>query len=449
MDETVDVGPVITRSEVDRIAEWVAEAESQGAEVLTGGTADGPFFQPTLISRTTPEMKVRCEEVFGPVCTITPYETFDEALAEVNDSKYGLQAGRLHERHQPRVRGPPHARGRRRHRERRQRVPRRPDAVRRVEGIGVRSRGPAVRDGGDDRTADHGALARAAVGGHAGAQLSWVMCVDRVAAPLGWRPRRRRRRQLKASRRSDGAGLALPAPEVVVGAFDDVQATERHAMRRTHGPSTTGQYGSLSPVSTSTGFRSLRSSEAGGACGSARSFGWSGMPISARAVTRRSSSRLAQRDAGAERPAADDDGQVRRLLPNPGDGGVHVAHLIETAAVGASGSHHAPEVEGQHGHTAVSGELVPQGPEDRMVLAAPVAGVRVADRRRAADLPVGQPQLSFEPHAVIGRERDPLHPGATMAAGGSLDNRRFPSTSRGPQPGTTTPDLHGPRRGVH
>ncbi len=93
MDETVDVGPVITRSEVDRIAEWVAEAESQGAEVLTGGTADGPFYQPTLIARTTSEMRVRCEEVFGPVCTISPYQTFEEALAEVNDSKYGLQAG--------------------------------------------------------------------------------------------------------------------------------------------------------------------------------------------------------------------------------------------------------------------------------------------------------------------------------------------------------------------
>ena len=46
-----------------------------------------------VISQTTPQMKVRCEEVFGPVATITPYQTFDEALAEVNDSKYGLQAG--------------------------------------------------------------------------------------------------------------------------------------------------------------------------------------------------------------------------------------------------------------------------------------------------------------------------------------------------------------------
>jgi len=93
MDPNTDVGPVITRGEVDRIAEWVAEAQAQGAEVLTGGKADGPFFQPTLLSQTTPEMRVRCEEVFGPVATITPYQTFDEALAEVNDSKYGLQAG--------------------------------------------------------------------------------------------------------------------------------------------------------------------------------------------------------------------------------------------------------------------------------------------------------------------------------------------------------------------
>ncbi len=93
MDPTVDVGPVIERKEVDRIAEWVDEAVRQGAEVLTGGTGEGAFFQPTLLAQTTPEMKVRCEEIFGPVCTISPYETFDEALAEVNDSRYGLQAG--------------------------------------------------------------------------------------------------------------------------------------------------------------------------------------------------------------------------------------------------------------------------------------------------------------------------------------------------------------------
>ena len=93
MDPSVDVGPVITRGEVDRISAWVDEAVAQGAEVLTGGRGEGSLYYPTLLSRTTPEMKVRCEEVFGPVVTITPYQTFEEALDEVNNSKYGLQAG--------------------------------------------------------------------------------------------------------------------------------------------------------------------------------------------------------------------------------------------------------------------------------------------------------------------------------------------------------------------
>jgi acyl-CoA reductase-like NAD-dependent aldehyde dehydrogenase len=93
MDPTVDVGPVIDKGEVVRIADWVQEAVSQGAEVLVGGTGEGPFFQPTLLSHVNPEMKVCKEEVFGPVVTISPYQTFDEALASVNDSKYGLQAG--------------------------------------------------------------------------------------------------------------------------------------------------------------------------------------------------------------------------------------------------------------------------------------------------------------------------------------------------------------------
>jgi acyl-CoA reductase-like NAD-dependent aldehyde dehydrogenase len=93
MDPTVDVGPVIQRSEVDRIQSWVDEAVTQGAEVLTGGTGDGPFYQPTLISHVKPDMKVCREEIFGPVVTISPYQTFEEALGVVNDSRFGLQAG--------------------------------------------------------------------------------------------------------------------------------------------------------------------------------------------------------------------------------------------------------------------------------------------------------------------------------------------------------------------
>jgi acyl-CoA reductase-like NAD-dependent aldehyde dehydrogenase len=93
LDPTVDVGPVIQRKEVDRLTEWVQEAVSQGAEVLTGGSGDGPFFQPTLLAGVKPEMRVCREEIFGPVVTISPYQTFEEALRIVNDSKYGLQAG--------------------------------------------------------------------------------------------------------------------------------------------------------------------------------------------------------------------------------------------------------------------------------------------------------------------------------------------------------------------
>jgi len=93
MDPTVDVGPLIDAGSLERIATWVDEAVAQGAEVLTGGRRDDPFYAPTVLAGTSPEMKVRCEEIFGPVTTVSPYQTFEEAIAEVNNSRYGLQAG--------------------------------------------------------------------------------------------------------------------------------------------------------------------------------------------------------------------------------------------------------------------------------------------------------------------------------------------------------------------
>jgi acyl-CoA reductase-like NAD-dependent aldehyde dehydrogenase len=93
MDPTVDVGPLIDEGAVERIDAWVREAVAQGAEVLTGGRREGPLYFPTILANTTPEMKVRCEELFGPVITVQPYQTYDEALAEVNSTPYGLQAG--------------------------------------------------------------------------------------------------------------------------------------------------------------------------------------------------------------------------------------------------------------------------------------------------------------------------------------------------------------------
>jgi acyl-CoA reductase-like NAD-dependent aldehyde dehydrogenase len=93
MDSQTDVGPVIDHDALERIAAWVDEAVQSGAEVLTGGKREDPFYLPTVLSSTDPEMKVRCEEIFGPVVTVGTFTDFEDAINEVNNSKYGLQAG--------------------------------------------------------------------------------------------------------------------------------------------------------------------------------------------------------------------------------------------------------------------------------------------------------------------------------------------------------------------
>lgn len=92
MDDATDVGPLIDSGALQRVSDWVDEALAQGAQLLCGGRREYSTYQPTVLTRTSPTMKVRCEEVFGPVTTVDTYETFDEALAEVNNSRYGLQA---------------------------------------------------------------------------------------------------------------------------------------------------------------------------------------------------------------------------------------------------------------------------------------------------------------------------------------------------------------------
>lgn len=92
-DPQTDVGPLINRAAVERIAAWVEEAVAEGARVLAGGQARGPHILPTVLAQVTPRMKVVCQEVFGPVLTVSPFDTVDEAIALANDSVYGLQAG--------------------------------------------------------------------------------------------------------------------------------------------------------------------------------------------------------------------------------------------------------------------------------------------------------------------------------------------------------------------
>jgi acyl-CoA reductase-like NAD-dependent aldehyde dehydrogenase len=92
-DDQTDVGPLIAPSERDRVLEWIGEATSSGAKVLTGGTLDGELLRPTVLADAPPDAKVSCEEVFGPLCTVTPFESLDEAIGLANGTRYGLQAG--------------------------------------------------------------------------------------------------------------------------------------------------------------------------------------------------------------------------------------------------------------------------------------------------------------------------------------------------------------------
>ncbi|MHC4948607.1 MAG: aldehyde dehydrogenase family protein [Planctomycetota bacterium] len=93
LDETTFLGPLITEGDAIRVETWVREAVGRGASVLVGGRRDGVFHDATILEGVPADARVICREVFGPVATLQPFEDFDAALAVVNDSDYGLQAG--------------------------------------------------------------------------------------------------------------------------------------------------------------------------------------------------------------------------------------------------------------------------------------------------------------------------------------------------------------------
>lgn len=94
LDERVDdVGPMIDPGEVDRIENWIQEARSGGAKVLTGGKHEGAVYWPTVLEGVSPDMKVVAQEAFAPVASILPYDDFEEALRQADQTEYGLQVG--------------------------------------------------------------------------------------------------------------------------------------------------------------------------------------------------------------------------------------------------------------------------------------------------------------------------------------------------------------------
>jgi len=89
----VDIGPLFHDDAAKRIADWVGEAEQAGARIVVEGGVDGRTYRPALLDAVQPDMKVSCDEVFGPVVSVTRCADFDEALRLADDSPYGLQAG--------------------------------------------------------------------------------------------------------------------------------------------------------------------------------------------------------------------------------------------------------------------------------------------------------------------------------------------------------------------
>ena len=90
-DETM-MGPMIRESDAERVESWISDAVSGGARLVTGGGREGTLHQPTVVADVAPEMRVSCDEIFGPAVALTRVDDIDEAIAMANDTNYGLSA---------------------------------------------------------------------------------------------------------------------------------------------------------------------------------------------------------------------------------------------------------------------------------------------------------------------------------------------------------------------
>lgn len=93
LDEMTDVGPLINEAAARRNVEWIEEAVRGGAKLLCGGQRTGSTVTPAVLTNTKAEMRVNCMEIFGPVVTVEKFSDYDDALASINRSDFGLQAG--------------------------------------------------------------------------------------------------------------------------------------------------------------------------------------------------------------------------------------------------------------------------------------------------------------------------------------------------------------------
>ena len=92
LDETVKMGPMVRPEEAVRVHEWVGEAVAGGARAVVGGDFEGATYAPTVVADVSPEMRISCDELFGPAVAVTPFSDINDAVAMANDTNYGLSA---------------------------------------------------------------------------------------------------------------------------------------------------------------------------------------------------------------------------------------------------------------------------------------------------------------------------------------------------------------------
>jgi acyl-CoA reductase-like NAD-dependent aldehyde dehydrogenase len=93
LDESTDVGPLISEEAAGRVIQWIEEAMRDGAKIVCGGHRNGSMVTPTVLTDTKPDMRVNCMEIFGPVVTVEKFSNYEESLNALNRSEFGLQAG--------------------------------------------------------------------------------------------------------------------------------------------------------------------------------------------------------------------------------------------------------------------------------------------------------------------------------------------------------------------
>jgi acyl-CoA reductase-like NAD-dependent aldehyde dehydrogenase len=93
LDEKTKVGPMVREKEAVRVEEWVRDAVASGARLVVGGERQGAVYAPTVVADVKPEMRISCDELFGPAVAVTPFDDIDQAIALANDTNYGLAAG--------------------------------------------------------------------------------------------------------------------------------------------------------------------------------------------------------------------------------------------------------------------------------------------------------------------------------------------------------------------